>query len=69
MTILTHDNRRGEMARPSKGRTFPDAQGARAHLGAIKRFFAGVLVVLAATAAAAAAMALKSVYFLSHFSY
>jgi hypothetical protein len=40
-----------------------------ARLGSIKFFFAGVLSVLAATAAAGGVIALKSAYFLSHFSY
>lgn len=45
------------------------APRAEIHLGLIKRFFAGVLIVLAATAAAAAVTALKGIYFLSHFSH
>ena len=42
---------------------------ARAHLGAIRRFFRGVVVVLVAGAAVTAVMAVKTAYFLSHFGY
>lgn len=65
MTMLTHlHGPLGQAVRHSDGRT-----NSAAHLGAIKRFFAGVLSVLAATAAIAGAMAMKGVYFVSHFSY
>jgi hypothetical protein len=67
--MLTHiQGPLGRSARPSDTRVRPGIQGA-AHLGTIKRFFAGVLTVLAATAVAAGAIALKGVYFLSHFTH
>ena len=42
---------------------------ARAHLRAIKRFLAGVLVALLAGGAVAAVIALKTAYYLAHFSH
>ncbi len=65
MTVLTHlHGPAGSVA----GRSDARASG-KAHMGAIKRFLAGVLSALAATAAVAGAMALKGAYFFSHFSY
>jgi len=58
----------GRNARPFGARIPARTQG-EAHLGAIKRFYAGVLTALLATAAVVGAMALKGIYFLSHFSY
>jgi hypothetical protein len=69
MTMLTHAHGPlDRIVRPSGPRARSGTHGA-AHLVAIKRFFAGVLTVLVATAAAAGVVALKGVYFLSHFSY
>jgi hypothetical protein len=69
MTMLTHmQSPMRRSARPAEAHIPSRAQGA-AHLGAIKRFFTGVLTALVATVAAAGAIALKGVYFLSHFSY
>jgi hypothetical protein len=69
MTMMTHiHGSLARTARPSDARAAEGSQGA-AHLSAIKRFLSGVLTVLVATAMAAGAIALKSVYFLSHFSY
>jgi hypothetical protein len=69
MTMLTHaHDPLGRLADPAEARTHAGTQGA-AHLGAIKRFFVGVFTALVATAAVAGAIALKGVYFFSHFSY
>ncbi len=61
MTMSMHTGRREPTARSF-------APVARDHLGATKRFFTGVLIVLLAGAAVAAAMTLKTAYYLSHFS-
>lgn len=42
---------------------------ARAHLSTIRRFFRDVVVVLSVAAAVTAVIAVKTAYFLSHFSY
>jgi len=69
MTMLTHfHGPLSRTAQPSSARAHTATQGA-VYLGVIKRFCAGVLTVLVATAVAAGAIALKGVYFLSHFSY
>ena len=56
MLMLTHLQRHRAIA-------------ARAHLSAIRGFFRGVVVVFAVAAAVMAVMAVKTAYFLSHFSY
>jgi hypothetical protein len=58
MAMLMHTH--GQQHRPI---------AARAHLGAIRRFFRGVVAVLAVAAAVTAVMAVKTGYFLSHFGY
>src|SRR5262245_17479058 len=65
-TMLTHARRPlGRSARSSDVRPHARTRGA-AHLGATKRFFAGLLVVLAAAGAAACVIALKTAYHLSY---
>jgi hypothetical protein len=68
MTMLTHIHPNERLGRPSVGPAHARSRGA-AHLGATKRFFTGVISILVATAAVAGVIAMKSAFYLSHFSH
>jgi Trk K+ transport system NAD-binding subunit len=61
-------DRLDQRTRSTEARVVAGNISAGAHLGAIKRFFTGVLIAVLAEAAVAAVMALKTAYYLSHFS-
>lgn len=69
MTTMAHANGRPQRTtHSSRPAAFAGNIAARAHLGAIKRFFGGVLAVLLAGSAVAGIMALKTADYLSHFA-
>ena len=70
MTMLMHTHNRPQRTTRSFAPQGPTANiAARVHLRAIKRFLVGGLVVLLAGAAVAAVIALKTAYYLVHFSH
>lgn len=69
MTMLTHTHHPpGRLEHLSDAPGHARSPGAT-HVGAVKRFFAAAISILVAIAAVAGVIALKSVYYLSHFSY
>jgi hypothetical protein len=69
MNMLTHTRHPlGRLEHLSDAPGHAQSPGA-AHVGAVKRIFAAAVSILVAMAAVAGVIALKSVHYLSHFSY